>query len=224
MNLADLLQRADVWRGEVAPPQSGIASGFASLDAQLAGGGWPLGALSEILSEHQGIGELRLLLPALRRVMDADRWLVLVTPPYVPYAPALARAGIDLARVLVVHDCERRDALWAAEQSLRAGACGAVLAWALPVDGKRLRRLQLAAERGQGLGVLFRASRHAREASPAALRLRLEPAGTRLAVSILKRRGGWPLGPIVLEMNHAVAMPAPAGSRAGRLHARQRRT
>ena len=56
------------------------------------------------------------------------------------------------------------------------------------------RRLQLAAEQGRALGVLYRSQRFAEEASPAMLRVMLEPLerpGMRGArVSLLKSRGG----------------------------------
>ena len=124
MSLEDLLQRADLWRGNAAPPVAGLPSGFAELDAQLPGGGWPVGALSEILIDRNGIGELQLLMPALARLTWADRWVTFIAPPYIPYAPALARAGVNLAHVLVVHSREASDALWATEQALRAGHQG----------------------------------------------------------------------------------------------------
>ena len=41
------------------------ASGFDALDAQLPGGGWPHGTLTELLLAQAGVGELRLLAPAL---------------------------------------------------------------------------------------------------------------------------------------------------------------
>jgi hypothetical protein len=105
-----------------------------------------------------------------------------------------------------VHPRESNDALWATEQALRAGTCGAVLAWPATANMKRLRRLQLAAETGNALGVLFRPGSVAAENSPAAMRLKLDPAPRGLAVHILKRRGGWPTGPIILEMKHALAV------------------
>lgn len=204
MSLDSLLQRTDVWRGGVAAPPTGLASGFAALDACL-NGGWPRGAVSELLMARAGIGELTLLVPALARLSREGRWLVLVAPPYVPYAPALVRAGVDLARAIVVEPPAAREALWVTEQALRAGACGAVLLWREEVEPRALRRLQLAAETGGGLGVLFRSLRHAGESSPAALRLRLKGiAGRRrrLEVAVLKRRGGWPTGPITVEVDH----------------------
>ena len=226
MNLESLLQRADIWRGGAAPPAQALPSGFAELDAWLPGGGLPRGALTEILIAREGIGELSLLVPALARATEEERWLVFVAPPHIPYAPALARAGVNLARVLVVHPRAARDRLWAIEQALRAGTASVVLAWFAHAESKALRRLQLAAEAGDSCGVLYRSVRGAEETSPAALRLKLEPAGSegaRVAVHILKRRGGWPAGPVLVEVDHVVARPLSAEPSARGFRARRPR-
>jgi cell division inhibitor SulA/protein ImuA len=223
MNLESLLQRADIWRGGTAPPAQALPCGFAELDRLLPGGGLPRGALTEILIDREGIGELSLLLPALARATEDERWLVFVAPPYIPYAPALARAGVNLARVLVVHPHVAQDSLWAIEQALRAGTASVVLAWLAHAEPKALRRLQLAAEAGGSLGILFRQARRAEESSPAALCLKLEPASlerARVAVHILKRRGGWPIGPVLVEVDHAVARPLSPKSSTRGLRAR----
>lgn len=201
MSLDQLLQRADIWRaGQLPSVASAVPSGYAELDEVLPGGGWPRGALTEILMARQGIGALRLLMPALSQLSHDDRWLCWVAPPHIPYAPALVAAGVDLSRVLLVHPKARQDGLWAVEQSLRSGHCGAVLAWPTLDDGRVLRRLQLAAEAGDALGFLFRSQRFIERPSPAALRIRLDtsPDGG-LSASVLKRRGGWAAGPVHLD-------------------------
>ena len=158
-------------------------------------------ALTEILSEVEGIGALRLVLPALARLSQAERWLAWIAPPHLPYAPALAAHGVDLARVLIIGPLARPpERFWVLEQSLRAGACSAVLAWWSRVDWRGLRRLQLAAEAGQSCGLLFRPLAACRETSPAALRLVLEPSGLRTAVRIIKRRGGAIARPLILDL------------------------
>ena len=201
MNLDTLLQRPDVWRGgQVSAAVKAVPSGFAELDAQLPGGGWPQGALTELIMPRQGIGALRLLMPALAQLSQDDRWICWVAPPHIPYAPALVSAGIDLSRVLLVHPKARQDGLWALEQSLRSGNCSAVLAWPTLEDNVILRRLQLAAEAGDALGFLFRSQHYVQRPSPAALRLQLEPEiGGSLSVSILKRRGGRAAGTVYLD-------------------------
>src|SRR5688572_18236442 len=123
--LEDILQRHPVWRGAAWAQQApALATGYDTLDRELPGGGWPTGALTELLGSREGIGELTLVLPALARLSAAGKRLVWIAPPHLPYAPALAAAGVDLAHLAVVGaPGGRRDALWAAEQALRAGSC-----------------------------------------------------------------------------------------------------
>lgn len=188
--LEELLQHSDLWRGRLGrTPEAGLATGFPVLDGLLPGGGWPAGAITEILCARRGFGELRLVMPVLARLSTQGRWIVWVAPPWVPYAPALAEHGLDLTRVLVVRSPDANAGLWAAEQALQTRACGAVLLWPTAVGTRALRRLQLAAERGGAWGVLFRGQSAAAQASPAALRLRLAPAPGGVQVEVFKRRG-----------------------------------
>jgi hypothetical protein len=203
--LDQVLQHPGIWRGDQLA-QAGVAAlptGFAELDSELPGGGWPRGALTEILLEREGIGELRLLLPALARASQESAWQAWVAPPHLPYAPALSGAGVRLKQLLVAEPSSDADAWWAAEQALRSGACSAVLAWLKAPDERRMRRLQLGAETGRAWGVLFRSARAAEERSPAALRLRLEATVDGLAVHILKRRGGHLARPVLLDLHPA---------------------
>ena len=60
-----LHSRSAIWRSRhAAATAPGIATGFTELDVLLPGGGWPVGALTEIFVERPGIGELQLLMPA----------------------------------------------------------------------------------------------------------------------------------------------------------------
>ena len=197
---AELDQHPGIWRGnELARTAcAGIASGFAALDAELPGGGWPRGALIEILPQHQGIGELRILGPALAQLAAQGKFIAWIAPPYLPYAPALAAAGIALERVVIVKTARDGDSLWAAEQALGSAACGGVLAWPREIRYTQLRRLQLAAEDGRCLAVLFRPTLTAREPTPAVLRIALATSAGGLALSILKRRGAPFSRPILL--------------------------
>ena len=190
--LARLRRHPAIWRRQVLPAST-LPTGFPALDEMLPGAGWPMGTLTEILVPREGAGELRLVMPALADLSARGRWLAWVGPPYVPYAPALEARGIALSRILWVRSDNSAQQLWSAEQALRSGVCGAVLAWPLLVHQRRLRRLQLAAESGGAWALLFR-----REAppgdggSPASLRLRVAPAAApanSLAVEVLKCRG-----------------------------------
>ena len=170
--------------------QEGEPTGHPGLDALLPQGGWPTRALTELLLPADGVGELALLLPTLARLTRAGGTVVLIAPPYLPYAPAWQAAGVELARLQVVQAAPR-DALWAFEQCLRSGACAAVLGWPRQADVQALRRLQVAADTGECLGFALRDARHAANPSPAALRLlaaRDAHGGT--AWQVRKCRGG----------------------------------
>lgn len=200
--LDQLLQHPGIWRGEQLAKIAGetLSTGFAELDELLPGGGWSRGVLTEILLEREGIGELRLLLPALARLSMQSEWLVWVSPPHIPYAPALSVAGINLKQLLVARPQSVADAWWTTEQALRSGACSAVLAWLGAPDERRMRRLQLGAETGRAWGVIFRPASAAQQRSTASLRLRLEATECGLAVHILKRRGGQLSKPVMLDL------------------------
>ncbi|HTD10455.1 MAG TPA: translesion DNA synthesis-associated protein ImuA [Steroidobacteraceae bacterium] len=186
--LARLLAHPGVWRGRSAALLQVLPTGFAALDGQLPGRGWPRTGLIEILIARFGSGELDLLLPTLAALTRAAaaRWCVWVAPPFMPFAPALASRGIALDRVAVVNGARP---LWALEQALGSGACDVALGWARRPQAREIRRLQLAAERGRTLGVLFRPRHAAREPSAAVLRLTLAPCAAGVRITLLKGRG-----------------------------------
>ena len=172
--LAELLHNPLLWRGDDLAQATGmLPTGFAELDRELPGAGWPRGALTELLSHQKGIGELRLLVPALRCVASEGGCIALVAPPHIPYAPAFAGAGIDPRRVVVIDAVEERQRWWAAEQVLRAGCAGVLLFWPNNVPDQRLRRLQLAAQDSASAAFVLTGMTRAAQASPAPLRLRL---------------------------------------------------
>ncbi|MDT0617947.1 translesion DNA synthesis-associated protein ImuA [Salinisphaera sp. P385] len=184
-SVADLLRHPDIWRGGAAADTPGLPSGFAALDQRLPGGGFPANGLTEITPDSSGIGELGLMLPALIAAIEQGRHLLWVAPPHLPYAPALAAAGLDLTRLATVTTASAPDALWAAEQGLRAGAV--VVLWAADFTAPAARRLQLAAEAGNRPGFIQRPpGMPADPRLPAALRLRLAPGPL---VHVLKCRG-----------------------------------
>ena len=188
-----LLRDARVWRGQdsPAPAPSPHPTGHAALDAALPTGGWPEAALVEILFAADGLGELSLLLPALAAVSSRQRPILVVAPPYRPYAPAWRNAGVDLAQLHLL-DAGPKDALWAMEQALRAGCCGAVLGWPLQADDTALRRLQVAAETGRTPGFVFRPLARRDAPSPAPLRLSLRGTASGPELRVLKCRGALP--------------------------------
>ncbi len=210
MAIQDLLQHPDLWRAGQLRAVQAIAttpSGFAALDAHLPGNGWPEAGLMEFMLATSGIGELKLLAPALQHLSRQARWIAWINPPFIPYAPALSALGIDISKILLIHPKSHEDALWALERASKSGTCSVALAW---LDERRLRlkdtrRLQLAAKQGGTLGCLFRPAEASEQASMAELRLGLAPtAPDELAISIVKRRGGWPLAGIKVPVAHEV--------------------
>ena len=196
-DLSRLLEHPAIWRGRSATRARTLPTGFAALDEGLPGGGWPHAGLIEILPTCFGAGELSLLLPALAAATRRPeaRWCAWVGPPLQPFAPALAQCGVALERVLVVQTTKKKEAggksaLWAFEQTLRSGACDIALAWLRSAQPQQIRRLHLAAQHGATLGVLFRPREAARDASPAALRVAVEPTAPGARVTLLKSRGG----------------------------------
>ncbi len=207
-----------LWRGrEPNRKQRTLTTGHKLLDAHLPGGGWPLGAVTELITAHPGLGEFSLLLPVLSEVSGNGQWLILVDPPWIPYPAALHGHGLALERLLLVRTGNTRqssrETLWACEQALYGSQGGAVLAWPERVSFARLRRLQLAAEAGAKLAFLFQTEQVLTAASPAALRLHLrgDESGTR--VDILKCRGNRPGEPIWIPRPYTSKLPCPAGIR-----------
>jgi protein ImuA len=200
--------RPVLWRGDQMDSAVGRAlpTGFATLDAQLPGGGWPRRALTELLLPHPGVGEIRLLGPCLTAMQRQGRLVMLFDPPAKLSAQALAQLGFDVAQLLVVHTRARvipgSDSLWAFEQALKSGHVGGVLAWLPPrLRADRLRRLQLAAQAHDGPAFVLRECAAQQRPTAAPLRLALRAGGAdRLELKILKRRGPPLASPIVLTL------------------------
>jgi cell division inhibitor SulA/protein ImuA len=200
-SLDKLLENPRLWRGHSqAHAAPGLSSGYEALDRHLPGGGWPQCSLTEVLVEHYGIGELRLLMPALA-ALSADHgnteyaepgWIAWVAPPFQPYPPALQQWGINLSRMLIVRPKNDSEVLWSAEQSLSSGTCAAVLLWPDVLDNQAGRRLQLAAEKGNSWAIAFRPPAARTEPSAAALRIELLSSSEGTRLHILKNRGGRP--------------------------------
>ena len=197
-----------LWRGDQMDGvgHRAVPSGFAALDAQLPGGGWPRRTLTELLLPHPGVGEIRLLSPCLTATQRQGRLVMLFDPPARLSAQALTSLGFEVAQLLVVHTRTRvipgTDSLWAFEQALKSGHVGAMLAW-LPIGVRadRLRRLQGAAQAHDGPAFVLRewAAQQRPTAAPLRLALRAEGAD-RLQVQVLKRRGPPLAEPLVLGL------------------------
>jgi protein ImuA len=140
-----------------------------------------------LLVQQAGVGELRLLQPALSTI--GIRPIALLQPPHTPDCLGLSYIGLPLEQILHVKATGTADALWSAEQILRTGSCGALVFWAHHVKASALRRLHLAAQSSETLFVMVGPLAAAQDSSPALLRLALRPAEDGLTVDIVKRRG-----------------------------------
>ncbi|OZG73800.1 hypothetical protein BTA51_08300 [Hahella sp. CCB-MM4] len=194
-----LYQQQSLNTGKYMP--QGIDTGFSVLNERLADAGWPANGVTEILYDRQGAGEISILLPALQRLSEDDKWLTWVAPPHRLHGPALAAAGINVQRLLLIHPSDRsaRDTLWSTEEAIKSGAASAVLSWPGQIKPEHVRRLQIVAAQHHTPCFLFREQGAA--ATPCALRIHVQALDQEwINVSILKRKRGWPSEPFRLRV------------------------
>lgn len=188
--------------------RASLDSGFEALNTMLKSGGWPLASLLEIQVDEWGQGELQILLPAMAALTRKQQQLAWIAPPYIPYAPALQAAGVDLDYLLIIEQNEPADIAWAAEKCLSHAAAAMVL-FCLPLaDARHIRRLQLAATTGGGIGVLLH--RGQVRQTPVPLRLKTRYVEEGLQVEVLKSRFGLEQGKrVLLAVPSLFAEPEP---------------
>lgn len=204
------LWRADQLARVNAPT---LPTGFAALDAELPGGGWPMAGLVELLLTEAGSGEVALLAPALARIASQGGEVLWIAPPHIPYAPALHALGVALPHFAWVMPATAKEAAWAAEQALRSGACAAVLWWSDATRIDALRRLHLAALDHACLLWALRPWAAQQHTSPAPLRLACTPLPDRhVSVRIVKRRGPSQALPVRLALPDPAPRRAPAST------------
>ena len=211
--LENVLRNPAIWRAEqIHARYPGISTTFSALDQVLPDAGWPVGVLTELLVREAGAGELSLLLPALRSICTEERGIALLAPPCLPHARAWEAAGIPLERMLVV-DSIGVDLLWATEQILRSGECGAVLLWGQAagraLNHRALQRLHLAANAGNALCFLYRSLGAQEAPSPAPLRIRLAAHAGALHVHLVKCCGVTRAKPLRIELFPTHWQPSP---------------
>uniref|UniRef100_UPI0040359DBD translesion DNA synthesis-associated protein ImuA n=1 Tax=Roseateles sp. TaxID=1971397 RepID=UPI0040359DBD len=206
-----------LWRGSSLGTATDptLPSGFAALDAELPGSGWPTRAAVELLTPLPGVLEWRLLAPGLqawwgsqaplatqhpgRRLrkaapLAAVRHLLLVNPPHAPHLPGLQALGLPPSALIWVATQTPAEALWAAEQAIKSRV--ALMAWLPEARPEQIRRLQVSALSSDAPIFLMRPERAGQQSSAAPLRLIVKPGEDwDLQVHLLKRRGpaheGW---------------------------------
>ena len=190
-----------VWRaGSVgAASMQTISTGYDVLSHVLPGGGWPCGAMTEVLQPQPGQHEWGLVAPALGTLQAASpsALVVLVGAPYCPFGPALGARQLNMQRVLNINSKNDSPAmLWATREALQCADVCAVLAWLPDARSAHLRRLQIAAQIHNKLLFVFRPLQAQHDSSPAPLRLRIAgvphaatSAAHSLQIDVFKRRG-----------------------------------
>jgi protein ImuA len=143
--------RSLIARGEEARPSGPAIPLAPPIDAALPGGGLARGAIHELLTADPGAATAFAAL-ILARAGTPTVW---IEPTPDPYPAGLAPFGLDPATLIVVR-ADGTDALWAAEEALRAPAIAGVLASLPRLDLATGRRLHLAAEAGGTLGLILR--------------------------------------------------------------------
>ena len=187
----------------------------------------------ELLAAQPGCGEMRLLAPALARSVSARRPLALVAPPQSPHATALASLGVPADALLWLRAGSHTDALWAAEQALKTGCCGALLRGRTR-GPMRCGAASRGARTGDTLFVMLRPLSAERQPSPAVLRVALYPVPGGVSLDIVKRRGPACSEPLVLDLPSPIVesryarlarhpSAAPAARRASRFRLTARR-
>ena len=214
----DIPKHPMLWRGKDLLPQlssslancAALSSGYQELDHHLHRGGWPQQGLMELLLPQAGIGELRLLLPALQQLTQ-NTYVAWINPPFIPYATALKAGGVNTDNLLVVRTRTHEETLWSMERCCLSNGCAGVMAWPeeRKLNIKETRRIQLAARSGKTLAMLFRPINAIERSSLAELRLALRPTTCvdHLSLDIVKRKGGWPVQGIELSLTQASQTP-----------------
>ena len=200
-----------VWRaGELGTASvQTVGTGYAALSHVLPGGGWPCGAMTEVLQSQPGQYEWGLIAPALGALQAAspDALVVLVGAPYCPFGPALGARQLNMQRLLSIHCKNDSPAmLWATREALQCADVGAVLAWLPDARGTHLRRLQIAALGANKLLFVFRPLHAQHDSSPAPLRLKLtgmahaaNGEAHNLQIDVFKRRGPNLAAPVLID-------------------------
>jgi len=184
-----------------------IATGYPSLDAELPDHGWPIGAAIDLLCMQPGIGEMRLILPALKTV--SARPIFLLNPINPPNHPAFSYWGLKTDQITLLRAKSTADTLWAAEQALRNGSVGALLLWRNRFRNEEIRRLNVAAAASDTLLFLFQPLYSKIQSSPAQLRLVLRPAPDGVDIDFIKRRGPTSDIPLRLALHPSPILLAP---------------
>lgn len=152
-----------------------FSTGLPAADQLLPLRGIPPGGIVEWLSPDSGAGAATLALAGVQAALRRQGWWVVIDLPGEFFPLAAKGWGIPLERLLLVRPSTLQDAAWAFEQALRCPGVAVTWNWIGRTSERLLQRWKVAAEVGQGQGVLFRSAQALQQASWADVRWRVQP-------------------------------------------------
>jgi protein ImuA len=132
-----------------------ISTGFPEIDAITPGSGLTTGAIHELLWTPDDGAPLHFAMHLARRNIDRGA-IVFCDDRQEIYPPAIAAMNIPLDRVYLLRPQKREDVIWSIGECLGCKGVAATVATIDRLSRIEARRLQLAAERGGGVGLLLR--------------------------------------------------------------------
>ncbi|CCN36883.1 putative RadA recombinase [Vibrio nigripulchritudo MADA3029] len=187
-----------LWKGtETSTSVDTTSSGYPELDSKL-GGGFPRKGVIEI-NTCIGIGELRLLQNFMSNAKE-DRLRVFIQPPGKLCSEFFLAQALPLDKILIVSTKSTKEALWAAEQCLKSGACSHVVLWQEKLEIHQVKRLQVASETGKCSQIIFKPQKQAFPL-PVSLSMTLKAHSKGLDITINKRKGGLGISKLQLDMS-----------------------
>jgi len=190
------------------------AAGIPSLDGLLPEGGFRRGTLVEWLAGSAASGVDCLALLSARRLLRRGTVLVVLDREQTFYPPAAAAWGVPLPQMIVVRPGNSAEELWALEQCLQSAGVAVSLCRLKRATNRALRRLQLAAERGNGLGFLLRSMSARGQPAWSDVRLAVSSlasfsSGRRWRVELVHSRRGAGGKSVILELDDATGALSP---------------
>ena len=186
--LTGVWRAQDMTRDELVCP-----SGYPALDAELPGGGWPMGAMVELLQVDATQHVWQLLAPALAQQIQTGppgQAVVLIGAPAMPFGPGLAARGLDPQRLLCVQAEGLAQRLWVAEQALRCADVTAVLVWLPGAGSEFLGSKLMGSERGSSVNLQMQLRRLQIAVPPRSLLFALRPLAAQAEHSCARLRLG----------------------------------
>ena len=131
-------------------------TGLEALDEIAPNGAFQGGAVHELLWPRQSTYPKSLALLLAKAAQKSGGAIAWSDPERELHLPALSAAGINLRNLVLLRCANRADQLWALAECLRCRGVGATVAFVQRLSQIEARRLQLAAERGGGVGLFMR--------------------------------------------------------------------